>query len=105
MIALAPIPELDGLSDVELMRRLVAGSDDALEPLHRRYVGLIFGIAARRLDTAAAEDITQDVFLAVWSKANSYDPGRGPVRPWIAQIAHLRVLNELRRRGRRPSIA
>jgi RNA polymerase sigma factor (sigma-70 family) len=98
------ITDQDDLSDEELMRELAAGHDGALGPLHSRYAGLIFGIAARSLDRPAAEEITQDVFLAVWNKANTYDPARGPVRPWILQIAHLRVLNELRRRGRRPSI-
>ncbi|HEU5434439.1 MAG TPA: sigma-70 family RNA polymerase sigma factor [Thermomicrobiales bacterium] len=98
------VNEQDDLSDEALLRELAAGHDDALGPLHSRYAGLIFGIAARSLDRPAAEEITQDVFLAVWNKAHTYDPTRGPVRPWILQIAHLRVLNELRRRGRRPSI-
>ncbi|HEX5498447.1 MAG TPA: sigma-70 family RNA polymerase sigma factor, partial [Thermomicrobiales bacterium] len=96
--------EHDELSDEALLRELAAGRDEALGPLHSRYAGLVFGIAARSLDQPAAEEITQDVFLAVWNKAHTFDPTRGPVRPWLLQIAHLRVLNELRRRGRRPSI-
>jgi RNA polymerase sigma factor (sigma-70 family) len=31
-------------------------------------------------------------------------PKRGPFRPWVLQIAHFRVVNELRRRSRRPRI-
>ncbi|HEY3122645.1 MAG TPA: sigma-70 family RNA polymerase sigma factor, partial [Thermoanaerobaculia bacterium] len=31
-----------------------------------------------------------------------YDPARGPVRPWLLQIGHFRIANELRRRSRRP---
>lgn len=92
---------MDDHSDEELMALLVAGREDALAPLHRRYASLIFNLAAQSLDRAAAEEITQDVFLAVWRGAGSYDPARGPVRPWILRIAHLRVLNEFRRRGRR----
>jgi RNA polymerase sigma-70 factor (ECF subfamily) len=94
----------DDLSDEELMSHIAAGQQDALAPLHGRYAGLIFGLAARSLDPAAAEDIVQDVFLAVWRKADTFDPERGPVRPWILRIAHLRVANELRRRGRRPAV-
>jgi RNA polymerase sigma-70 factor (ECF subfamily) len=40
----------------------------------------------------------------VWKSAPTYDPKRGPVRPWLLQIAHYRIANELRRRSRRPQI-
>jgi RNA polymerase sigma-70 factor (ECF subfamily) len=95
---------MDDFSDEELMRFVAAGDQDALGPLHTRYAGLVFGLAARSLDPAAAEEIVQDVFLTVWRKADTYDPERGPVRPWLLRIAHLRVANELRRRGRRPAV-
>lgn len=92
----------DSLSDEELMVQLAAGRTDALVPLHGRYAALVFNIIAQTLDRPAAEEIVQDVFVAVWTKASTYEPERGPVRPWILQIAHTRVLNELRRRHRRP---
>ena len=95
---------LDKLTDEELMAQLAAGHEEALTPLHARYAGLVFGMIAQSLDRSAAEEITQDVFLTVWQKAHTYDPGRGAVRPWLLQIAHSRVLNELRRRGRRPRL-
>jgi RNA polymerase sigma-70 factor (ECF subfamily) len=98
------IRPLDNLTDEELMAHLAAGHEEALTPLHTRYAGLVFGIVARSLDRPAAEEITQDVFLTIWQKAHTYDPARGPLRPWLLQIAHTRVLNELRRRGRRPQL-
>ncbi|HEU0114572.1 MAG TPA: sigma-70 family RNA polymerase sigma factor [Thermomicrobiales bacterium] len=94
-----------GLTDEELVQRLAAGHDDALEPLHHRYAGRVFAFAARRLDPDVAEEITQDVFLAVWNNAGRFDPARGMAKPWILQIAHTRILNEFRRRDRRPQIA
>jgi RNA polymerase sigma-70 factor (ECF subfamily) len=93
---------MDTLSDEDLVCQLAAGREAALAPLHGRYAALIFNLAARSLDRAAAEEIVQDVFVAVWRKADTYDPARGPVRPWLLRIAHLRIVNELRRRGRRP---
>jgi RNA polymerase sigma-70 factor (ECF subfamily) len=66
---------------------------------------LIASIAARSIGWAAAEEIVQDVFVAVWRKSATFDPARGTFRTWILRIAHLRVLNELRRRGRRPQVA
>jgi len=86
------------------MARLAAGDADALGPLYGRYASRIFGLAAQTLDRAAAEEIVQEVFLAVWRKADTFAPARGPFRPWAMRIAHLRVLNELRRRGRRPQL-
>lgn len=91
------------LSDEELMAHIAAGEQDALAPLHSRYAALIFNLAAQTLDRAAAEEIAQDVFLVVWRKANTFDPARGAFRPWALRIAHLRIINELRRRGRRPA--
>ncbi len=98
---------LDGAnpSDEELVSELVAGVQDALKPLHHRYAPLIFHMAAQTLDPTAAEEIVQDVFLVVWRKANTFDPSRGAFRPWLLQIAHFRILNELRRRSRRPQLA
>ena len=99
-----PPPLGPSLSDEELMGQLAAGRQDALGPLHGRYASLVFNLAAQTLDRAAAEEIVQDVFVAVWRKAGTFDPARGTFRAWVLRIAHLRVLNELRRRGRRPRV-
>ena len=92
----------DAPRDAELMRQVAAGSGEALGQLHRRFARSVFRIAAQSLDRAAAEDLVQDVFLAVWRNAGRFDPARGTVRAWILQIAHFRLLNDLRRRSRHP---
>src|SRR5881396_1204934 len=99
-----PMPAKAHASDAELMRRVADGSEESLGLLHRRFARLIFGLASQTLDRAAAEDIVQDVFLAVWRNAATFDPERGSARAWILQIAHFRLLNELRRRSRQPEI-
>jgi RNA polymerase sigma-70 factor, ECF subfamily len=88
-------------NDEELMSELAAGWREALGPLHGRYASLVFGLAARSLDRATAEEITQEVFLTVWQKAATFDPARGTFRAWVSHITQTRVVNELRRRGRR----
>src|SRR2546428_1585199 len=92
------------LSDGDLMRRVADGSAEALGLLHRRFARLIFGLAVQSLDRAAAEDLVQEVFLAVWRNARRFDPERGTVRAWVLQITHFRLLNELRRRSRQPEV-
>jgi RNA polymerase sigma-70 factor (ECF subfamily) len=89
-------------SDDELMGQVATGQQHALGLLYQRYAPLIFHMASRSLDRGAAEEIVQEVFLAVWRGAATFDPSRGPVRPWILQIAHYRILNELRRQHRHP---
>src|SRR5436305_12496434 len=100
-----PMPPRAHASDAELMRRVADGSEESLGLLYRRFARLIVGLASQSLDRAAAEDIVQDVFLAVWRNAARFDPERGSVRAWILQIAHFRLLNELRRQSRQPEIA
>src|SRR6058998_1081230 len=92
------------LSDGDLMRQVADGSAEALALLHRRFARLIFGLAVQTLDRAAAEDLVQDVLLAAWRNAGRFDPARGTVRSWVLQIAHFRLLNELRRQSRQPEV-
>ena len=94
-----------GASDEALMGRLAAGQPAALEPLYRRHARGIYALAAPTLGPAAAEELVQEVFLAVWRKAATFDPQRGTFRAWVLQVAHLRILNELRRRSHRPRLA
>jgi RNA polymerase sigma-70 factor (ECF subfamily) len=89
-------------TDEELVRALAGGRQEALGALFARHAPLVFGIARQSLDGAAAEDIVQEVFLAVWHGAPTFEEARGAFRPWLLQIAHHRVLNELRRRSRKP---
>ncbi len=91
-------------SDELLAAAVKSGDQDALALLYKRYAPLVFHLASQSLGAAVAEEIVQDVFFSVWRKAESFDPGRGPFRPWLLQIAHFRVLNELRGRSRRPKL-
>lgn len=95
---------LDDTSDADLVSQLAAGRQEALGPLYARYASLVFGVAAQSLDAAAAEEIMQDVFLAIWRKADAFDAEQGTLRAWLLQLTHWRVLNELRRRSRRPQM-
>jgi len=92
------------VTDEALMSDLASGQQDAIGLLYARYAPTIHGMAAQALGRPTAEDIVQDVFIAVWKNAPKYDSKRGPVRPWLLQIAHYRIANELRHQSRRPKI-
>ena len=91
-------------TDAECLLLLAEGNQEALQPLFTRHAPLVHHLASQSLGPNSAEDIVQDVFLTVWRKAAAFDPGRGSFRSWLLQIAHFRILNELRRRSRRPKI-
>lgn len=89
-------------SDEELLAALASGREEAIGTIYARYAPIVFGMAAQALDRSTAEEVVQDVFVAVWRNAGSFDPKRGPVKPWLLQVAHYRIANELRTRSRRP---
>ncbi|MBO0733401.1 MAG: sigma-70 family RNA polymerase sigma factor [Methylocapsa sp.] len=58
------------------------------------------GLARAGLSGADAEDIVQETLLAIHLKRQSWDES-APVGPWIRVIAHHKIIDALRRRGRR----
>ena len=64
--------------DVELVQRIAEGDPEALRELYGLYGKIVFGMAYRVLgDRQLAEDCTQDVFVALWRGARSYDAEAG----------------------------
>ena len=88
-------------SDTELIVQVAGGDSQALEELYARYSQPVFSMSYSILrDYAAAEDVTQEVFVSLWTRAGRFDPERGVFRHWFLHLAHNRVIDELRRRRR-----
>lgn len=84
--------------DARLRDRLVFGDQTALADLHDRFSALVYTIAARvTRDGPAAEDVTQEVFLAVWQHPHAFEPAKGSLRAWLAMLAHRRAVDLVRR--------
>ena len=84
-------------SDLLLLRRIAqqrdVGAFEALYEMYRRRLGaFIYRIVQ---DPAAGEEIYNDVMMAVWSKAASYN-GKSKLSTWIFAIAYRQGLNRLR---------
>src|SRR5262249_12365465 len=89
----------DGMTtDEELMVACGRGSDEAFAELFARYRQRVWGFFRRRLaDRQRAEDLAQDVFVALLRAARRYEP-RASFRAYLFGIA-FRLLAAERRRG------
>jgi RNA polymerase sigma-70 factor (ECF subfamily) len=84
--------------DARLRDRLAFGDESAFADLYERFSSMVYTIAARvTRDRRAAEDVTQEVFLAVWQRPLAFDPAKGSLRGWVAMMAHRRAVDLVRR--------
>ena len=86
------------------LAKVAAGEVEALEEVYRRTGAKLLGVISRIVhDAQEAEDVLQEVYLTIWRRAGSFDPGRG-VSPitWLAAIARNRAIDRLRSGKARP---
>lgn len=97
----APMSSHEG--DAALMQRLACHEEQALGTLYDRYSRLIYAIALRISgDHNVAEEVTQDVFHAIWQSAASFHRD-GNLSSWIMGIARHRAIDATRSRRYRAS--
>ena len=73
------------------------GDRDALRRLYEREAPRLLGVALRIVrDRALAEDVLHDAFVNIWSRASSFDAGRGEGRGWIFSVVRNAALNRVR---------
>jgi RNA polymerase sigma factor (sigma-70 family) len=91
--------------DADLLTRVSRGDEVAIEQLYQRYGGGCYALARRLLnDAGLAEDVVQQVFLALW-QGHSYDPARGAVSTWLLSVTHHKAVDALRRESRRRTMS
>ena len=84
-----------------LMERVRARDVDAFEQLYDGYHRLVFGIALRiASDAALAEDVTQAIFLKLWSSPDTFREGN--FAAWLSRVTRNRTLDAVRSRASRP---
>ena len=91
-----------GLNDEELMERLAFKDLLAFRALYKRFGNIVYSTSLRIVrDGQVAEDVTQEIFLRIWRKPESYVPQRGRFLTWLTSVTRNRAVDEVRSRNRR----
>lgn len=93
-------------NDQQLIAKVVKGDENAFLSLYDRYASRVYGLTLRVLgDAMLAEEVTQDTFLKLWSRARQFDSNKGELVPWLLTIAHRTALDRLRLENRRMPVS
>lgn len=84
--------------DVALLRRIVDRDERAVEELYGRYSGPLYSLAYQVTGADRfAQEVVQEVFVALWRDASRFDPSRGAVGPWLFSLARHKAIDLVRR--------
>lgn len=87
----------DTRGDIVLIERIVARDEQAVADLYDRHCRLLFGLILRIIrDRSEAEEILQEVFVQVWTRAETYNVSLGPPAAWLVRISRNRAIDRLR---------
>lgn len=91
---------MDERTDEDLLAAIAAGPG-ALPEFYRRHVSKIVGMGVRRFNSREdVADFVADVFVAVLTSADRFDPRRGRAVPWLYGLAANIAAAQIRRRQR-----
>jgi len=86
-----------GNADSGLAERLKRREPQAMGDLYDRYGRLAYSLILRIVrDPEMAEDLVQETFIRVWSRAQAFDSERGALGPWLLAVARNRAIDYLR---------
>ncbi|MFC2172010.1 RNA polymerase sigma factor [Acidobacteriota bacterium] len=87
--------------DLQLVRWAQEGDMTAFEQIYRRHSGRVYALCLRFSgEPGKAEDLTQDVFVRIWMKVNTFR-GDSAFTTWLHRLSVNVVLGEWRTRARR----
>ena len=91
----------DESDEARLAERLRQGDSGAMEEVVRTYFDRLYSLVFHQVDRnqAAAEDITQEIFLSAVKSAKSFR-GRSKLYTWLCAIAHHKIADFYRRKKR-----
>ena len=87
---------------LDLLRRVATGEHEALGEMYDQLAGVLFSTAIHILgDKREAEEVVQDVFVQIWTKAGTFDMRLGTPFHWAIGITRNRCIDFIRSRQRR----
>lgn len=90
------------LTDEALLHNIAHGCEDCFDLLFLRFFRPVTNLAYKILrDRSEAEDVVQEVFLAIHQQRERFDPSVGPARTWILQFGYYKSLKRHRYLSRR----
>ena len=88
--------------DEKLISLIAQAHEQALNQLYDCYHRLVFNLVLAIVnDRETAEEVTLDVFMRVWQKADTYRVEQAKVSTWLTHIARHHAIDILRRRAAR----
>lgn len=84
---------------VQLLRRIAAGEQAAIERLYDLTINAIYALARRVTGHEdVAEEVVNDVYLQIWRQAGTYDATRASPMAWMLLLCRTRAIDWRRRR-------
>jgi RNA polymerase sigma factor (sigma-70 family) len=84
--------------DAALLVRIREKDERAIEALHARYSGPLYSLAYQVTGADRyAQEVIQEVFMAVWKDAGRYDPARGALSSWLFALARHKAIDLVRK--------
>ncbi len=89
---------LTEIQDEQLLRMMQGGDEDAFTTLYRRRQGGVYRFVLEMSGSASlAEDVTQEVFMALIRDNRGYDPSRGALGAYLLGMARHHALRLIKR--------
>jgi RNA polymerase sigma-70 factor (ECF subfamily) len=86
------------VEEAALLARIVDRDERAVEALYARYSGPLYSLAYQVTGADRfAQEVVQEVFVAVWRQAERFDPARGAVSSWLFSLARHKAIDLVRR--------
>ncbi len=80
------------------LQKAADGDQAAFAQVYDHTAARVYGMVLRVLrDPAISEEVTQEVFIDVWTQSGRFDAGRGSAMSWLLMIAHRKAVDGVRR--------
>jgi len=96
-----PATEVESSNDVELLRLMATGDEAAFSTFFDRFNRVLFSFVVRVVRSEAeAEDVLQEAFWQIWTKASTYRSDLGTPFSWAVTLARRKAIDRLRSTSR-----